>query len=231
MSTLGAVPGRHVRDSLDRRISTSSKKQQTMNSQTLDGMDRSTSESKSRTSRIPHNLNILTLLILSVLTFCGVTAAADQHRHPRLQKLERREGLLIDTRPMPVAPPYVGLELLKRAPNTVAAGDSGLGVDTATVTPTTAAATTATTTQTTSTGTIVYASASTAGVDNAPAATSLPQVFDSNLGTNFTSTACPNFLNNMKQNSTFQNCYPLSLLLTVSHCPNRMRKVIALTIL
>lgn len=216
MSSFGSVAGRHDRDSLNRRISTSTKKLQTMNSGIPDRPDGSTSGSRSQISRIPHNFNFLTLLILSVLTFCGATAAADQRLHPRLQKIERRDGLLIDTRPMPVAPPYVGLELLKRSPNTAGSADSGLVADTATLTATAAAASTTATTQTTSTGTIVYASASTAGVDNAPAATSLPQVFDSNLGTNFTSTACPNFLNNLKQNSTFQNCYPLSLLLTVS---------------
>ena len=49
-----------------------------------------------------------------------------------------------------------------------------------------------------------------------PAATTLPQVFDSNVGFNFSNTACPNFFTKLQVDPGFQKCYPLSLLLTVS---------------
>ncbi|GAA6048279.1 hypothetical protein JCM3770_006517 [Rhodotorula araucariae] len=44
----------------------------------------------------------------------------------------------------------------------------------------------------------------------------LPQAFDSTLGTNFTSTACPSFFATLLADPTFQSCAPFSLLLTTS---------------
>ncbi|GAA6027294.1 hypothetical protein JCM8097_002567 [Rhodosporidiobolus ruineniae] len=44
----------------------------------------------------------------------------------------------------------------------------------------------------------------------------LPEAFDSTIGTNFTSTACPSFFATFLADSTFTSCAPFSLLLTTS---------------
>ena len=44
----------------------------------------------------------------------------------------------------------------------------------------------------------------------------LPKPFDTSLGSNFTSSACPDFFNSFLNNSTFQSCLPFSTLLLVS---------------
>lgn len=48
------------------------------------------------------------------------------------------------------------------------------------------------------------------------AAATLPRPFDSSIGTNFTSTTCPDFFNDFLSNPTFNECLPFSLLLQVS---------------
>ncbi|BGP61414.1 hypothetical protein NBRC10512v2_002733 [Rhodotorula toruloides] len=62
---------------------------------------------------------------------------------------------------------------------------------------------------TTSTGVISTSTAVPAGYD-------LPEAFDSTLGNNFTSTACPSFFATFLANPTFKSCAPFSLLLTTS---------------
>ncbi|KAF2087712.1 hypothetical protein K490DRAFT_56800 [Saccharata proteae CBS 121410] len=52
--------------------------------------------------------------------------------------------------------------------------------------------------------------------DTSSTSTSLPQPFDTSLGSNFTSPGCPTFFNDFLANSTFQSCVPLSLLLQTS---------------
>ncbi|BGP24510.1 hypothetical protein JCM10295v2_003428 [Rhodotorula toruloides] len=76
----------------------------------------------------------------------------------------------------------------------VAASSSGTGASTAT---------------TTSTGVISTSTAVPAGYD-------LPEAFDSTLGNNFTSTACPSFFATFLANPRFKTCAPFSLLLTTS---------------
>ncbi|GAA5845950.1 hypothetical protein JCM9279_004733 [Rhodotorula babjevae] len=49
-----------------------------------------------------------------------------------------------------------------------------------------------------------------------PVGYKLPQAFDSTLGTNFSSTACPSFFATFLADPTFQSCAPFSLLLTTS---------------
>ncbi|GAA5874160.1 hypothetical protein JCM3774_006754 [Rhodotorula dairenensis] len=49
-----------------------------------------------------------------------------------------------------------------------------------------------------------------------PEGYALPQPFDSTLGTNFTSTACPSFFATFLADPTFRACAPFSLLLTTS---------------
>ncbi|KAF2837876.1 hypothetical protein M501DRAFT_936794 [Patellaria atrata CBS 101060] len=47
--------------------------------------------------------------------------------------------------------------------------------------------------------------------------TALPSPFDTNLGNNFTSPACPAFFNDFLKNSTFKSCLPISVLLRNSN--------------
>ncbi|KIW22747.1 uncharacterized protein PV07_11013 [Cladophialophora immunda] len=47
--------------------------------------------------------------------------------------------------------------------------------------------------------------------------TPLPTPFDTSLGSNFTSSSCPEFFSNFLNNSTFQSCVPVSLLLQNSN--------------
>ncbi|GAA5868819.1 hypothetical protein JCM1840_005129 [Sporobolomyces johnsonii] len=49
-----------------------------------------------------------------------------------------------------------------------------------------------------------------------PAGYQLPQAFDTTLGTNFTSTACPSFFETFLADPTFISCAPFSLLLATS---------------
>ncbi|GAA5972521.1 hypothetical protein JCM8115_003150 [Rhodotorula mucilaginosa] len=88
---------------------------------------------------------------------------------------------------------------------------------------TTASATASGTLQQAPSSSIAVATAA-SGTSTAPTSTStavpegytLPQPFDSTLGTNFTSTACPSFFATFLADPTFQACAPFSLLLTTS---------------
>ncbi|KAF2719146.1 hypothetical protein K431DRAFT_191664, partial [Polychaeton citri CBS 116435] len=51
----------------------------------------------------------------------------------------------------------------------------------------------------------------------APTQSPLPRPFDSSLGNNFTSPACPAFFNDFLSNPSFQACLPFSLLLQTSN--------------
>ncbi|CZT15552.1 uncharacterized protein RCC_01406 [Ramularia collo-cygni] len=48
-------------------------------------------------------------------------------------------------------------------------------------------------------------------------AAALPRPFDSSIGTNFTSSSCPDFFNDFLSNQTFNDCLPFSLLLQTSN--------------
>lgn len=58
---------------------------------------------------------------------------------------------------------------------------------------------------------------STAASNSSP----LPQPFDGNLASEYTSSSgskCPTFLNSLLENPSFEACYPLSMLIQVSFC-------------
>lgn len=61
------------------------------------------------------------------------------------------------------------------------------------------------------------ASTTPAAAPSAAAKAPLPKPFDSSIGSNFTSSACPNFLNSFLQNDAFQKCLPFSQLLQNSN--------------
>jgi hypothetical protein len=60
--------------------------------------------------------------------------------------------------------------------------------------------------------------------------TALPSPFDTSIGSNFTSQACPHFFNSFLNNATFQSCVPVSLLLQNSNSFFKAsRSIVALT--
>jgi hypothetical protein len=129
---------------------------------------------------------------------CGV--AADR-QHPSLEKLARRNGLLVDLSDRPEPPSFRPLER-RDGKN----GDSA----SSSISYAPIQASTVTLLSTRHATTIATAQPNTSPL-------ALPQVFDSNIGNNFTSTTCPTFFEKLITDSNFQECYPLSLLLTVSH--------------
>jgi hypothetical protein len=153
------------------------------------------------------NATFVVILCLFFLLFDGV--AAQERVHPALQKLARRGELLFDRSPRPEVP--ARHILMAREPKTSSSSSASIVPS---ATPVLVSATTD------GSGTLALATA-------APSATTLPQPFDTTIGSNFTSgSGCPAFFNNFLGNSLFQSCYPFSLLLQVSPFsliqPNRL---------
>jgi hypothetical protein len=133
------------------------------------------------------------LLFLAVFCTSGVHGADLRGRGHYSGRLARRGGLLVDLI-RPVNPADDQMERRAAAASTTSYEPI---LPTFTLLSGTGSATTTTTAE-------------------ASAATSiLPQVFDSNLGNNFTNAGCPSFFNKLRTSSNFQSCYPFSLLLTV----------------
>jgi hypothetical protein len=142
------------------------------------------------------NATFVVVLFVFVLLFDG--AAAQERFHPDLQGSE----LLFDRSPRPeVVARHV---LMAREPKTISSSSTS-------VVPSATPVLVSTTAD--GSGTLALATA-------APSATTLPQPFDTTIGSNFTSgSGCPAFFNNFLGNSLFQSCYPFSLLLQVSVFP------------
>ena len=144
------------------------------------------------TARICSTLGtVVQLLIISLFFFSSGVQAVD----PR--QIAQRSGLLVDLSPPPSTP---NRQMEARAP-----ADPTSTPSLTTILPPSTVSPSSTSAATLATGTA------------APTVqtTSLPQVFDTNLGDNFTNTACPKFFTSLQNNANFQACYPLSLLLTV----------------
>lgn len=142
----------------------------------------------------------LVSILLALLLCCAcASAAGTQADRQRLRSLARRASLKIDwDRSAP--PPWMP-QLGRRQTGDDASASSAV--------PTTLVAT----------RTSGAASATALVVDTGSTSTSIPQPFDTSLGSNFTSPSCPNFFNSFLENSTFVDCVPLSLLLQVCGLP------------
>jgi hypothetical protein len=156
-------------------------------------------------------LNLLTWLFVVVLFFNGV--AAQERVHPALQKLARKGELLFDRSPAPDSPHR--RVLMGRAAASSSAAVSAIATLVETTSSETASGTAAVSSAVASASS---AAASSTGIAIAPGSktSALPQPFDTSLGNNFTSTACPIYFNKFLADSTFQSCYPFSLLIQVS---------------
>jgi len=163
--------------------------------------------SKSRSTWLSSNAGFFFIVFCCFMALCrGVDADRQLHSSP---KLGLRSGLLVDLNGRHELP------VLKRMQRRDSKG-------TATSSTTSLAiiqASTATLLGSTATG----SQAATAAPTASP--TSLPQVFDSNIANNFTSSTCPTFFQTLVSDAEFQECYPLSLLLTVSSSINHQQAI------
>lgn len=66
---------------------------------------------------------------------------------------------------------------------------------------------------------VIFARNAVASSSSAAITTSLPRPFDTSLGNNFTQASCPTFFNTFLNDSSFQACHPVSLLLQVKKNP------------
>jgi hypothetical protein len=143
------------------------------------------------------NINASVLAVFFVLTLLFNGVSAQERVHPALQKLARRGELLFDHSPrpeMPSRPMLMARDAKTSVSSEVPSASPVL------VTATGGGA-----------GPVIAAATA------VPTATSLPQPFDTTIGSNFTTgSGCPAFFNNFLGNSLFQTCYPFSLLLQVS---------------
>lgn len=156
--------------------------------------------------------SLLTLLLVVVLFFTGVSA--QERVHPALHK-HVREELLFDRSPAPDSPHRRALIGRAAASSTAAASISATVTLVETTSSETASGTAAVSSAVASASS---AAATSTGIATAPGSSksALPQPFDTSLGANFTSTACPAYFTKFLADSTFQSCYPFSLLIQVS---------------
>ncbi|KAL9113390.1 MAG: hypothetical protein Q9227_002431 [Pyrenula ochraceoflavens] len=137
----------------------------------------------------------IAFLITIILIFSFPSTSQASYLSPRLRRLAERGLIEIDRRPLP-AP--VDSPILPRQDDSSSSTQGP-----------------------TSTATSTSAAASSTSIDtapsSAPSSAALPTPFDTSIGSNFTSNACPDFFNKFLANTTFQQCHPLSLLLENSN--------------
>ncbi|KAK8161540.1 hypothetical protein IWX90DRAFT_488080 [Phyllosticta citrichinensis] len=150
----------------------------------------------SRSPAAPPRLSLATFaLLLLFLSDCAQAAASHERRSLRSWM---RRGEIVYNQRHPPSPAAKRMPLLH--PRDVQDGDDSAA--SSTTPPSTFLASSATYTGAVSTAT--------------PTAPTLPQPFDTSIGSNFTAASCPAFINSFLDNSTFGGCVPLSLLLQTS---------------
>ncbi|KAA6416216.1 MAG: hypothetical protein FRX48_00936 [Lasallia pustulata] len=172
---------------------------------------------------------VIFITILSLSTVCTPTGAieipAQFRRGPQFARLARKGEILLDRRPfthVAVQPRQSG-DLFDTGTTTSTESSSTSSGSSSTASSSlrdiSTYSTTATPLPSTATAPPTSSGSSTASVVTAPASTDvqLPRPFDTSLGSNFTSSDCPNFFNSFLNNSTFTSCLPLSLLLQNSN--------------
>ncbi|KAI9775267.1 MAG: hypothetical protein M1839_001319 [Geoglossum umbratile] len=117
-----------------------------------------------------------------------------------LASMEQAGEILIDTRP----PPNMA-DLRKRQSGSTTTLDSISSSTVLSSSITSAASLSSTSTSSSPTSIATDPGSSGGGT--------LPSPFDSGVGSNFTTTSCPNFLKSFLENPTFKSCLPFSLLL------------------
>ena|SRR5579862_1898760 len=151
------------------------------------------------------------MLVLALCSCCRPVAATitaseitiDAAMSSALASLEREGRILVDTRP----PPNVA-ELRKRQDEGTTTMDSS--TSSSTIEPSSTTTANSSSTSTSLSPTSIPTDSGTPNSD------SLPTPFDSGVGTNFTTSSCPNFLTSFLSSAAFKSCLPFSLLLQVS---------------
>ena len=173
--------------------------------------------------------SIFTILIslLSVATAQGFELEAAAYDPALFRLLESRGEIVFDRRD----PPALPRAAIQRRHDNVSSSSSTSTLSTlsATSTPTLTAISSGASNATVSVTRSSFSSlhSSTPASSLKPTATgttpsgtvvasALPSPFDSSLGSNFTSQACPDFFESFLSNTTFQACVPVSLLLQTS---------------
>ncbi|QDS71988.1 hypothetical protein FKW77_001574 [Venturia effusa] len=156
------------------------------------------------TTGVAFSAKISLWTLLLVLALLSDSAAAQQRVHPALQKAARKE-LLFDRSPAPDSP-HRRVLIGRAAASTTPAPNND------------SAATTKAGAASSGTASASSASATSTSIATAPASDTgdLPQPFDTSLGNNFTSTACPSYFTKFLADPTFKTCYPFSLLIQAS---------------
>jgi hypothetical protein len=171
--------------------------------------------------------SIFTILIslLSAATGQGFELEAAAYDPALFRLLESRGEIIFDRRDPP-PPPKAAIR--RRHDNVNSnSSTSALSTPSATATPTLTAISSGTSNATVSVSSSSFSSSHSSMVTalslnptatgTTPSGTiapsALPSPFDSSLGSNFTSQACPDFFDSFLSNTTFQACVPVSLLL------------------
>lgn len=136
----------------------------------------------------------------------GAKAYGDRQRSANDRIVERGE-LLVDRSPHPV-PQRMRLERRQNEEASSSTAELPASILPSSNSPASGSATDAVSDAPAATPTIIISA-------DPSSAANLPQPFDTSLGNNFTSSACPNFIRSFRDNSTFLSCLPLSLLLQV----------------
>jgi hypothetical protein len=187
---------------------------------------------------LPNGTNLVLLILILTFTLLTPTLARDmevpykEYNSPLFDQLARRGEIAVDRRAPPPRPgikqrqdngdPFGSAAAPLATPTSrteESAAASSTDTDSAPIIQTTLVVTPTTTTiasgSVTSTG---NATVSIATASSSPGpASPLPSPFDTSLGSNFTSQACPGFFDDFLRNATFKECHPTSLLLQNSN--------------
>jgi len=169
--------------------------------------------------------SIFTILIslLSVATAQGFELEAAAYDPALFRLLESRGEIIFDRRDPPPLP-RAAIQRRHESVNS-SSSTSTLSAPSATSTPTLTAISSGTSNATVSVSRSSFSPQSSASASSlkptstgtTPSSTvvasALPSPFDSSLGSNFTSEACPDFFDSFLSNTTFRACVPVSLLL------------------
>jgi len=168
-------------------------------------------------------LSLSSYLLLALMGMASLTSAYDMEFDPQtaetlfFKQLEQVGQIYIDQSEPPT---MAGMSLDRRQDSAASTSPSG-ATAMATSAPSSGSSDSAPqTTAVLSTETSALAStaiSSSIGPSVTVVTTPLPSPFDTSLGSNFTTTACPNYFNNFLSNSTFRSCEPVSLLLQNSN--------------
>ena len=174
-------------------------------------------------------ISIFTILIslLSAATVQGFELEAAAYDPALFRLLESRGEIIFDRRD----PPPLPRAAIQRRHDNVSSSSSTstLSTPSATSTPTLTAISSGTSNATVSVSRSSFSSliprhsasslkptATGTTPSGTVVASALPSPFDSSLGSNFTSQACPDFFDSFLSNTTFRACVPVSLLLQTS---------------